>query len=78
MRPQNIMKFVHGGHFEFQQNLKKLIDCKMCIFSDNLFEFFRPQKNWGWYVAAILNFIKNLKKTPAHLHIMGNAIVKFE
>ena len=39
LRPQTIMKFTNGGHFEFQQNLKK---------------------------------------SPAHLHIVGNVIVKFE
>ena len=37
-----------------------------------------PQKNQNGSVAAILNFSKTLKKSPAHLHIMGNAIVKFE
>ena len=29
-------------------------------------------------MAAILNFSKTLKKSPAHLHIVGNVIVKFE
>ena len=29
-------------------------------------------------MAVILNFSKTLKKSPAHLHIMGNVIVKFE
>ena len=28
-------------------------------------------------MAAILNFSKTLKKSPAHLHIVGNVIVKF-
>ena len=29
-------------------------------------------------MAAILNISKTLKKSPAHLHIVGNVIVKFE
>ena len=29
-------------------------------------------------MAAILNFSKTLKKLLAHLHIVGNVIVKFE
>ena len=29
-------------------------------------------------MAAILNFRKTLKKTHAHLHIVGNVIVKFK
>ena len=29
-------------------------------------------------MAAILNFSKTLKKSLAHLHIVGNVIVKFE
>ena len=29
-------------------------------------------------MAAILNFNKTLKKSLAHLHIVGNVIVKFE
>ena len=24
LRPQKNMKFIHGGHFEFQQNFKKI------------------------------------------------------
>ena len=30
------------------------------------------------HVAAILSFSKTFKKSPAHLRIMGNVIVKFE
>ena len=37
-----------------------------------------PKKNQSWSVAAILNFNKILKKSPAHLHIMGIVIVEFE
>ena len=29
-------------------------------------------------MVAILNFSETLKKSPLHLHIMGNVIVKFE
>ena len=29
-------------------------------------------------MAAILNFSKTLKKSPAHLNIVGNVIIKFE
>ena len=29
-------------------------------------------------MATILNFIKTLKKSPAHLHIVGNVIVELE
>ena len=29
-------------------------------------------------MAAIFNFTKTLKKSPAYLHIVGNVIVKFE
>ena len=29
-------------------------------------------------MAAILNFSKTLKKSPAYLYIVGNVIVKFE
>ena len=30
------------------------------------------------FMVAILNFSKTLDKSPAHLHIVGNVIVKFE
>ena len=49
-------------------NLKKKIDQK---------HFLNPPQKIK-VVAAILNFSKTLKKSPAHLHIMGNVIVKFE
>ena len=29
-------------------------------------------------MEAILNFGKTFKQSPAHLHIVGNVIVKFE
>ena len=29
-------------------------------------------------MAAILNFSKTLKKSPAHIHIVENVIVNFE
>ena len=29
-------------------------------------------------MAAISNFIRTLKKSPANLHMVGNVIVKFE
>ena len=29
-------------------------------------------------MAAFLNFSKTYKKSPAHLHIVGNVIVEFE
>ena len=29
-------------------------------------------------MAPILNFSKNMKKSTAHLHMVGNEIVKFE
>ena len=36
LRPQKIMKFIHGGHFDFQWNLKKnhlhiSISWEMCL-----------------------------------------------
>ena len=37
------------------------------------FEFLAPQKNKNWSVADILNFSK---KWTAHLHIVGNVIIK--
>ena len=37
-----------------------------------------PKKNLSKSVAAILNFSKILKMPPAHLHMVGNVIVKFE
>ena len=45
---------------------------------NNFFEFLHPLKNQSWSMAAILNFSKTLKKSPADLHTMGNVIVKFE
>ena len=49
-------------------------DCKIWI----IYNFLQPQKNWNWSVAAILNFSKTLKKSPVHLHMVGNVIAEFE
>ena len=52
-----------------------IVKCE--LFMTSIFEFLRPQINYeGHCLAAILNFIKTLKKSPAHLHIVGNVIVK--
>ena len=41
------------------------------LFQTSIFEL------WSSSMAAISNFSKTLKKSPAHLHV-GNVIVKFE
>ena len=47
----------------------------MCIITDFNFSVLRPKKIWSVFMAAILNFSKTLKKSLAHLHIVGNVIV---
>ena len=53
-----------------------IVQCELLLIS--IFQFLRPQKNMKFIHGAILNFSKTLKKSLAHLHIMGNVIVKFE
>ena len=53
-----------------------IVKCE--LFLTLFFEFLRPQKLWSSSMAAILNCIETLTKSPSHLHIMGNAILKFE
>ena len=38
----------------------------------NFFWVFMPTKKLNWSMTVILNFSKASKKSPAHLHIMGN------
>ena len=54
--------------------------CWNCKKNDqtNFLSYLRLPKNLGWSVAAILNFSIILKKSPAHLHKVGNVIAKFE
>ena len=40
--------------------------------------FFAPTKKISLVHGAILNFSKTLKMSPAHIHMVGNVIVKFE
>ena len=51
-------------------------DCKIWIISD--FKFLRPQKNMKLIRDGFFEFQQNLKKSPAHFHIVGNVIVKCE
>ena len=55
---------------------KVIVQCELLLIL--IFQFLRPQKIWSLSMAAILNFSKTLKKSLAHLHIVGNVIVKFE
>ena len=54
-----------------------IVQCEVLLLS--IFQFLHPQENMKFiYMAAILNLSKTLKKSLAHLHIVGNVIVKFE
>ena len=53
-----------------------IVQCELILIS--IFQFLRPQKNMSLSMAAILIFSKTLNKSLAHLHIVGNVIVKFE
>ena len=56
-----------------------IVQCELLLIS--IFQFLRPQENMKFihgHLVAILNFSKTLKKSLAHLHIVGNVIVKFE
>ena len=44
----------------------------------SIFQFCALEKIWILSMGAILNFSETLKKSLAHLHIVGNVIVKFE
>ena len=82
------MKFSHGGHFEFQQNLKQITctspycgecDSRNCIISDFKFWSFCAYKQiWNWPLAAIFNFDSVFKKSLAHPHVAMNVMLKFE
>ena len=79
---------IHGGHFEFQQNLKKITctspycgECgsKILIISDVKFQSFcAHKKNWCLLLAAILNFGSIFKKSLAHPHVARNVMLKFK
>ena len=51
-----------------------IVQCELLLIS--IFQFLH--KKISLSMAAILNFSKTLKKSLAHLHIVGNVIVKFE
>ena len=53
-----------------------IVQCELLLIS--IFQFLCPQKNMKFIHAAILNFSKTLEKSLAHLHIVGNVIVKYE
>ena len=53
-----------------------IVQCELVLIS--IFQFLCPQENISLSMAAILNSSKTLKKSLAHLHIVGNVIVKFE
>ena len=53
-----------------------IVQCELLLIS--IFQFLCPQENISLSMAAILNLSKTLKKSLAHLHIVGNVIVKFE
>ena len=81
------MKFIHGGHFEFQWNLKKITctspyrekcDSKIWIISFFKFcSFCAHKKIWGWPLAAILKFCSIFKKSLAYPHVARNVMLKF-
>ena len=48
------------------------------IVQTNFLSFCAYQKIEVDSLMAILNFSNTLKKSPAHLHMVGNVIVKFE
>ena len=56
-----------------------IVKCE--LFLASVFEFLLPQKIMksvhGGHLM-ILNFSQTLKKSPAHIHMVGNVIVKFE
>ena len=52
-----------------------IVQCELLLIS--IFQFLH-KKILSLSMAAILNFSKTLKKSLAHLHIVGNVIVKFE
>ena len=49
-----------------------IVKCELFLIS--IVEFLRLQKKIKLSMAAILNFSKTLKKSPAHQHIVGNVI----
>ena len=53
-----------------------IVQCELLVIS--ISQFLRPQKNMKFIHGAILKFTKTFKKSLAHLHIVGNVIVKFE
>ena len=52
-----------------------IVQCELLLIS--IFQFLH-KKIWSLSMAAILNLSETLKKSLAHLHIVGNVIVKFE
>ena len=53
-----------------------IVQCELLLIF--IFQFLRPQENMKFIHGGLLNFSKTLKKSLAHLHIVGNVIVKFE
>ena len=53
-----------------------IVQCELLLIS--IFQFLCPQTIGSLSMAAILNFSKTLKKSYAHLHIVGSVMVKFE
>ena len=52
---------------------------KTCtLFLTSIFEFLHPQKIMKFMRGSHFEFPWNLEKITAHLHIVGNVIVKFE
>ena len=57
------------SHAHFQMVGNVIVQCELLLIS--IFHFFSLS------MVAILNFSETLKKSLAHLHIVGNVIVKF-
>ena len=53
-----------------------IVQCELLLIS--IFQFLRIQKNMKFIHGGHFEFSKILKKSLAHLHIVGNVIVKFE
>ena len=53
-----------------------IVQCELLLIA--IFQFLRLQENMKFIHGGHFKFQQNLKKSLAHLHIVGNVIVKFE
>ena len=81
--PTKNMRFIHGGHFEFQWNFKKSLPhlhivgnviVKFEYFLTLSFGVFCPQKTF----LAILNFGSIFKKSLAHPYVARNVMLELK